>query len=90
LIVHLKDPKIFFREVYRVLKPGGVFILSNINQKKAPKLRLNSKEEIVIKSFYHRPQDVISGLEEEFFVVEKEDFVEEDSIWINQIIVAKK
>ncbi|MDX9970433.1 MAG: class I SAM-dependent methyltransferase [Candidatus Gracilibacteria bacterium] len=90
LLVHLKDPRMFFREVNRVLKPGGVFILSNINQKKAPKLRLNSKEEIVIKSFYHRPQDIISMLQEEVFTVENEDTIEEDGIWINQIITCRK
>lgn len=90
LLVHLKEPEVFFREVYRVLKPGGSFILSNINQKKAPKLRLNSKEEIVIKSFYHRPQDIISLLEEELFTVENEDVLEEDGVWINQIITCRK
>ena len=34
LIVHLKDLKRFFAEVYRVLKPGGKFLVTNINQRK--------------------------------------------------------
>lgn len=90
LVVHLKTLEKCFREVYRVLKPGGEFFLTNINQKKAPKLKLNSKEEIVIKSFYHRPQDVIVSLEESFFEVVDEEFVEEQGIWVNQIIRCRK
>jgi ubiquinone/menaquinone biosynthesis C-methylase UbiE len=90
LIVHLNKPELFFREVYRVLRSGGEFVLSNINQRKAPKLKLNNKEEIVIKSFYHRPQDIISKLEDECFEVVKELFVEENGVWVNQIIKCRK
>jgi len=92
LIVHLNDLEKAFSEVYRVLKPNGVFILTNINQRKAPKLTLNSKEEIVIKSFYHRPEDVIKALEDVFFEIEDEDYVnsENGNVWINQIIKAVK
>ncbi len=90
LIVHMKDPLLFFREAYRVLKEGGVFIFSNINQKKAPKLKTAEKEEIVIKSYYHLPKHIINMLEDELFQIEKEEFFYEGKIWVNQIIKAKK
>ncbi len=90
LIVHLKNLKKSFSEVYRVLKNDGEFLLSNINQRKAPKLKIDNKKEIVIKSFYHRPQDVISSLEGELFSIKSEYFVEEKGFWVNQIIKAIK
>ncbi len=90
VIVHLKDLNEAFEEVYRVLKDGGCFVLTNINQRKAPKLKLGNREEIVIESHYHRPEDVIKALEANLFTIEKEEFVYEDSVWINQVIKARK
>lgn len=90
VIVHLKDLRKFFDEVYRILKPGGVFILTNVNQRKAPKLRLANREDLVITSFYHIPKQVISALEESFFNIEEEKFVHGNAVWINQIIKATK
>ena len=90
LIVHVKDLDKVFREVYRILKPGGCFIVSNINQRKAPKLKTPSREEIVISSFYHIPKHVISALQEAFFRIERDEFVYEDGVWINQIVKAVK
>ncbi|PKL36517.1 hypothetical protein CVV38_01275 [Candidatus Peregrinibacteria bacterium HGW-Peregrinibacteria-1] len=90
LIVHLKDPADVFREVYRVLKPGGVFLLSNVNQRKPPKVETMSGESIVIESYYHRPEDVISKLEYEFFKIENDELVIEDRTWINQLVKARK
>lgn len=89
LIVHLKDPQIAFEEVHRVLKSGGEFIVTNINQRKAPKLK-TPKGEIVIQSYYHRPEDVVKKLEKCLFDIEKNEFVEEDGVWINQIVNARK
>ena len=89
LIVHLKDLDLAFREIYRVLKDDGFLILTNINQRKAPKLKAGN-EEVIIKSFYHRPEDVIKNLEENFFKIEKEEFVMENNIWVNQVIKARK
>lgn len=89
VIVHLKTLKEAFKEVYRVLKPGGSFILSNINQKKAPVLKAG-KEEIVIDSFYHIPKHVIKSLEENWLEVVQEEYVYAEGIWINQIIKAVK
>jgi len=90
LIVHLYDLEKTFDEIYRVLKPGGIFILSNINQRKAPKLKTSDGEEIVIRSHYHMPEKVLSALEHSFFEVEKEVMVMEGKTWVNQIIKAVK
>ncbi|MBT3864920.1 methyltransferase domain-containing protein [Candidatus Peregrinibacteria bacterium] len=89
-IVHLKYPEKFFQEVYRILKPGGFFLLTNINQRKAPKLRTDKNKEIVIQSYYHSPHNIIDLLEQNFFTIEHEEFVKENDIWINQIIKASK
>jgi ubiquinone/menaquinone biosynthesis C-methylase UbiE len=89
LIVHIGDLRKTFDEVYRVLKTGGVFILSNINQRKPPKLKVE-KDEVIIESFYHMPKHVISALEDSFFEIESDELVYEDGVWINQIIKAVK
>jgi len=89
-IVHLKSLEKFFDEIYRVLKPGGVFILTNANQKKAPKLWTADGEKVVVESYYNLPEHVVKALEEAFFKVEVEEFIEEDGIWINQIIKSTK
>lgn len=89
VIVHIKNIHKAFKEVDRVLKPGGIFVLTNINQRKAPKLQVEN-EKIVIKSFYHIPDHVTKALKESFFEIEKEEFVEENGAWINQIIRARK
>lgn len=89
VIVHLAALQRAFDEVYRVLKPGGVFLLSNINQRKAPKLKVE-KEEILIRSYYHRPEAVSKALEESFFAIEADGFVQQDGVWINQLVKARK
>lgn len=89
LIVHLKDPERFFDEVYRVLKPDGLFVVTNINQKDPPKV--DTKEGVVVvESFYHRPEKIREILESLAFGIEKEELVKEGEVWVNQIIVAKK
>lgn len=90
VIVHLRDLTKAFDEIYRVMKDGGMFIVSNINQRKAPKLKLLDGKEIVIESYYHRPEDVIKALDRSYFKVEDEKFVYDDGIWINQIIKVRK
>jgi len=89
LIVHIGDLRKTFDEAFRVLKKGGVFILSNINQRKPPKLKIYS-EEVIIDSFYHMPKHVIDALEDSFFEIESDELVYEDGVWINQIIKAVK
>ncbi len=89
LIVHLKDLKIFFDEVYRVLKPSGLFLVTNINQRRAPAVK--TKEGLIeIESFYHKPEKVIDELENLAFGIEKEEFVREGEVWLNQIVLASK
>ncbi|MEK7624732.1 MAG: methyltransferase domain-containing protein [Patescibacteria group bacterium] len=89
LIVHLKDPRSFFDEAYRVLKSGGIFLVTNINQKDPPKI-MTKEGEIVIESFYHRPEKVREILESLAFGIEKKVFVKENDVWVNQIILARK
>jgi len=89
VVVHLKNPLSFFDEAYRVLKDDGKLIITNINQKEAPEVR-TKKGKIKIESFYHRPEKIIEDLESLAFTIEKNIFVYENDIWINQIIVASK
>lgn len=89
LIVHLKDPQTFFDESYRVLKDGGILVFSNINQKEAPEVDTRQGK-IKIESHYHRPEQIIEDLEKLAFSIEKNIFVYENDVWINQIVVAKK
>ena len=89
MIVHLKDPKRFFDEVYRVLKDGGKFLVTNINQKEPPEIK-TEKGVIKIESYYHRPEKIREILEELAFGIEREIMVKEKDVWVNQIILAKK
>ncbi len=89
LIVHLKDPIRFFNEAYRVLKPGGKLIITNIHQKEAPEVPTDQGI-IKIESYYHRPDKIRETLEELAFQVKEEIFIMEGEIRVNQIILAKK
>lgn len=89
LIVHLKSLHIFFNEVYRVLKYGGKFLVTNINQRRPPPIE-TEKGGVIIESFYHRPDAVRVALEKSGFVIAKEDLVKENGVWINQIIIGTK
>lgn len=89
LVVHLKNPLSFFDEAYRVLKNDGKLIVTNINQKEAPEVK-TKQGKIKIESFYHRPEKIIEDLESLAFKIEKNIFVYENDIWINQIVVAGK
>ncbi|KKW42475.1 MAG: Methyltransferase type 11 [Candidatus Magasanikbacteria bacterium GW2011_GWA2_56_11] len=89
VIVHLKDPRRFFDEAYRVLKNGGLFLITNINQKDPPEI--NTPEgNIVIESYYHRPERVREVLAKLAFSIEREETIRENGVWINQIILARK
>lgn len=89
LIVHLKNPTRFFDEVYRVLKDGGVFLVTNVNQKDPPVVETKTGP-IVIESFYHRPEEIREILEELAFSIEQEKLIKEGEVWVNQIVLAKK
>ena len=89
LIVHLKDPARFFDGVYRVLKDGGLFLVTNINQKDPPRIKAHDHE-FVIESFYHRPEKIREILGSLAFGIEEEIFVKENDVWVNQIVLAKK
>ncbi len=89
LIVHLKDPARFFDEVYRILKDGGKFVVTNINQKDPPEVK-TKEGNIIIESFYHRPEKIKEILESLAFQVEQEIFVKENEIWVNQILLVRK
>lgn len=89
LIVHLKNPERFFDEVYRVLKDNGIFLLTNINQKDPPEIAAKEGN-IIIESYYHRPDQIRELLEELAFSIQKEEIIKENGVWINQIIIARK
>lgn len=89
LIVHLKDPTVFFSEAYRVLKDGGRFLVTNINQRRPPPVK-TKQGGILIQSYYHRPEQIRGLLEALAFKIEKEIFVKEGEAWVNQIILARK
>jgi len=89
LIVHLKEPTCFFDEVYRVLKPNGKFLVTNINQKEPPEV-ITKAGAIKIESYYHRPESVREKLEQLAFKIEHEEFIRENGVWINQIVLAVK
>jgi len=89
LIVHLKNPSLFFSEAYRVLKNSGKLLVTNINQKEPPKIK-TKQGEIKIESYYHQPKNIIKKIEELAFAVEKEIFIYENDLWVNQIILAQK
>jgi len=89
LVVHLKNPLLFFDEAYRVLKDNGKLIITNINQKEPPEVK-TKQGKIKIESYYHRPEKMIEGLESLAFTIKKNIFIYENDIWINQIIVASK
>jgi len=89
VIVHLKDPTRFFDEVYRVLKDGGKFLVTNINQNEPPEVE-TADGSIKIESFYHRPEKIKEILESLAFRIEKEIIIKEGESWVNQIIMAGK
>jgi malonyl-CoA O-methyltransferase len=89
LIVHLKDLTRFFDEVYRVLKDGGLFVVTNINQKDPPLVK-TKEGEIIIESYYHRPEKIKEILESLAYKIEEEVFVKEKDLWVDQIVLARK
>lgn len=89
LIVHLKDPTRFFDEAYRVLKDGGILLVTNINQKEPPEVK-TSAGVIKIESYYHRPEKVREILESLAYDIKNEIIVKENDVWVNQIIAAQK
>ncbi len=89
LIVHLKEPLIFFDQVYRVLKEGGIFVCTNINQKEPPPIE-TTRGIIKIESYYHRPEKILEDLQNLAFTIKEEKIIKEKDVWINQIIVAQK
>lgn len=88
LIVHFKNPKYFFNEAYRVLKPGGILLVTNINQKEPPEVA-TAVGKIKIESYYHRPSEIKEQLEDLAFAVE-EHFVSTSEVWVNQILKCVK
>ena len=89
VIVHLKDPSIFFQEAYRILKDSGRLLIGNINQRE-PVPILTPAGLVQIDSYYHGQEDVIRELEQVGFRIERQEIITENGVWINQLILASK
>lgn len=89
LLVHLKDPRLFLAQAYRVLKDGGRLLLTNINQKRPP-LVAGQDGSVKIESYYHRPEKIREMLTDLAFRIVDEVIIKEGEIWINQIVLVEK
>jgi len=89
LLVHLSDPSLFFEQAYAALKDGGRLLITNINQKEPPAVATQSGI-IKVASCYHRPDRIREMLERLAFQIELDEFIKENGIWINQMLVARK
>ena len=45
---------------------------------------------IIIESYYHRPEKIVSDLESLAFSIQKNILIKDKDVWINQIIIAEK
>jgi len=94
VIEHLKDYNSIIKEVYRILKPEGLLIITTptIHARKfldflAFRLNILNKEEIKEHYKYFDKKDIIALLENNYFFIKKYSYFE---FKLNSIVVAIK
>jgi malonyl-CoA O-methyltransferase len=89
-LVHLKDPKDFLDECYRVLKDDGRVVLVNIHYRKAETLK-DGQGRYTIQGYNHFPRHLREMAEELAFGIEEDDILTEgDDVWVSQVLVLRK
>ena len=89
VFVHLKNPVLAIREIYRVLKNDGELYLSVIHQRRPPVLKAK-KEKFKINSFFYSARKIFKLLEEEEFGVVDMKTVEDQGWEISTFFRARK
>ena len=89
-LVHLKDPKQFLDECYRVLRDDGQVVLVNIHYRKAETLK-DGQGKYTIQGYNHFPRHLRKTAEELAFGVEHDEIITEgDDVWVSQVLVLRK
>ncbi len=94
ILEHLESPNSVFYEAYRILKPGGRFILTTPAPRSQPlleflafKLKIISQEEIKEHKHYYSKQELIDLLKKHNFKVLK---LKPFCLELNTLVVAQK
>ena len=75
VLEHINDLQKFFEEVYRIVKPGGKFLIWYFLQRREFVWKAD-KDQFKIELFAHRIQDIEKAAEKAFFQVKLHDIVE--------------
>lgn len=89
LLVHIKNPDIFFHNIYKLLNKDGYFIFNNIPQKSAPILSAMNKK-FIIEHYNHTNCKIEKFLSlTHFKIIEKKEIYEKEKL-ISTLYLVKK
>lgn len=89
-MVHLKKVDKFLDECYRVVKDGGLAVLTNIHYRKPMTLKDN-KGKYTIQGYNHFPPHLRKTARELAFGIEHDEILTEgDDVWVSQVLVLRK